>query len=187
MDWKEEFYQKFTDGADKENDYYDAMFTVSKPCEVEYFIEQLLNNKQNMTEQNETVFGEGFIFKRPHENAPAFVKGSMSVKVSEAIAFLQKHQEKDWVNLDLLASKDNSKLYFKLNTWKPEQPQEAQNAPAQPATQQSPNALPAYPLEQSVDPADIPWWSNLKVINTDRLSAVFVYLCITSLPPPILC
>jgi len=70
-------------------------------------------------QQQETIFGQGFIFKRPHENAPAFVKGSMSVKVSEAIAFLTKYQEKDWVSLDLLASKDNTKLYFKLNTWKP--------------------------------------------------------------------
>lgn len=71
-----------------------------------------------MSEQNETVFGEGFIFKRPHENAKEFVKGSMAVKVDEAIAFLQKYKKADgWVNLDLLASKDNTKLYFKLNTW----------------------------------------------------------------------
>lgn len=74
-----------------------------------------------MSEQNETssvIFGEGFIFKRPHESAPQFVKGLMAVKVDEAIAFLQKYKKADgWVNLDLLASKDNSKLYFKLNTW----------------------------------------------------------------------
>jgi len=69
----------------------------------------------------ETIFGEGFIFKRPHEKSPDFVKGSMSVKVDEAIAFLQKYNNNGWVNLDLLASKDNSKLYFKLNTWKPKE------------------------------------------------------------------
>jgi hypothetical protein len=73
-----------------------------------------------MSEQNETVFLDGFIFKRPHENAPAFVKGSMSIKVSEAIEFLKKHDNNGWVNADLLTSKDNSKLYFKLNTFKPE-------------------------------------------------------------------
>lgn len=73
-----------------------------------------------MSEQNnETVFLDGFIFKRPHESAPQFVKGSMSIKVDEAIAFLQKHSNNGWVNADLLASKDNTKLYFKLNTWKP--------------------------------------------------------------------
>jgi len=93
-----------------------------------------------MSEQTETIFGEGFIFKRPREGAPSFVKGSMSVKVSEAIAFLTKYQEKDWVNLDLLASKDNTKLYFKLNTYKP---------PVAPV-------LPEYPVE-AINPADIPF------------------------------
>lgn len=92
-----------------------------------------------MTE--ETIFGKGFIFKRPHENAPAFVKGSMSVKVSEAIAFLQQYQEKDWVNLDLLASKDNTKLYFKLNTYKPKT--------------QDTSALPDKDSE--IKPEDLPW------------------------------
>lgn len=72
----------------------------------------------------ETIFGEGFVFKRPREGAKDFVKGSMSVKVDEAIVFLQKHNNNGWVNLDLLASKDNSKLYFKLNTWKPEKKDE---------------------------------------------------------------
>ena len=93
-----------------------------------------------MPEQTETIFGEGFIFKRPKEGAPAFVKGSMSVKVSEAIAFLTKYQEKDWVNLDLLASKDNTKLYFKLNTYKP---------PVAPV-------MPEYPTDK-INPNDVPW------------------------------
>ncbi len=94
-----------------------------------------------MSEQQETIFGQGFIFKRPHDNAPAFVKGSMSVKVSEAIAFLQKYQDKDWVNLDLLASKDNTKLYFKLNTFKPKaEPGSAEVAP-----------------EDAIKPNDVPW------------------------------
>jgi hypothetical protein len=78
-----------------------------------------------MSEQNETIFASGFVFKRPHDNAPQFVKGSMSIKADEAIAFIQKHTKPDgWVNLDLLASKDNTKLYFKLNTFKPEKKEE---------------------------------------------------------------
>lgn len=64
-------------------------------------------------------FAKGFIFKRPRENAPAFVKGSMSIKVDEAIAFL-KETGGEWVNLDLLQSKDGEKLYFTVNDWKPE-------------------------------------------------------------------
>ena len=70
-----------------------------------------------MSEQKETVFLDGFIFKRPKEGAPDFVKGEMSIKVSEAIEFLQKNNKNGWINADLLASKDNTKLYFKLNTW----------------------------------------------------------------------
>lgn len=84
-----------------------------------------------MSEQNETIFGEGLIFKRPHENAKDFVKGHMAVKVDEAIAFLQKYKKADgWVNLDLLASKGNAKLYFKLNTW--EKPKDGQTGEVKP-------------------------------------------------------
>jgi len=51
-----------------------------------------------MSEQNnEAVFLDGFIFKRPREGAPDFVKGSMSIKVSEAVDFLKKHDNNGWV------------------------------------------------------------------------------------------
>ncbi len=67
---------------------------------------------------SEKIFPEGIIFKRPREGAPAFVRGSLSIKVDEAVAFLQKHMDsRGWVNLDLLNSKEN-KLYFQLNQWK---------------------------------------------------------------------
>ena len=66
------------------------------------------------------IFADGFIAKKPHEKVQHFVKANVSIKVTEAIAFLTKHQEKDWVNLDLLESKDTMKLYFQLNTYKPE-------------------------------------------------------------------
>lgn len=72
----------------------------------------------------EKKFAQGFIFKRPRENAPDFVKGSLSIKVSEAIKFLNQEKDTDWVNLDLLVSKDGSKLYFTLNNWKPEKKEE---------------------------------------------------------------
>ena len=65
----------------------------------------------------ETVFLSGFIFKRPRAGGPDFVKGEMSIKADDAIAFIQQHAKNGWVNADLLASKDNTKLYFKLNTW----------------------------------------------------------------------
>jgi len=64
-------------------------------------------------------FSKGFIFKRPREGAPVFVKGSLSIKVDEAIEFL-KAEGGEWVNLDLLQSKEGDKLYFTVNDFKPE-------------------------------------------------------------------
>ena len=92
-----------------------------------------------MSEQKETVFLDGFIFKRPRGGAPDFVKGEMSIKADDAIAFIQKHTKNGWLNADLLASKDNTKLYFKLNTWeKPvdnaQPPSQAPQAPTQAGT-----------------------------------------------------
>lgn len=69
-------------------------------------------------EEKTTIFADGFIFKRAREGAPEFVKGSLSIKVEEAKAFLDKHNNDGWVNLDLLKSQKNT-LYLKLNDWKP--------------------------------------------------------------------
>ena len=84
-------------------------------------------------ENKETVFPEGFIFKRPRAGAPDFVKGAMSIKVDEFIPFLQEHANNGWVNLDLLTSQKTGedgkpKLYCKLNTWKPEKKDDSQPA-----------------------------------------------------------
>ncbi len=69
-------------------------------------------------------FPQGLIFKAPRPNSPDFVKGSISVKVSEFIQYLQQNQNNDWINIDMLLSKGTpekpSKIYFKLNDWKPE-------------------------------------------------------------------
>jgi len=67
---------------------------------------------------NEKIFPSGLIYKAPRPNSPDYVKGSLSVKVDEFKAFLEKHDNNGWVNLDFLKSK-NGKLYFALNTWKP--------------------------------------------------------------------
>ena len=109
------------------------------------------NNKPDV------VFLDGFIFKRPREGCPDFVKGEMSIKADEAIAFIQKHTKNGWLNADLLASKDNTKLYFKLNTW--EKPVDTAQPPSQ-APQASPQAG-TNPQDSQDAPAiaegDIPW------------------------------
>ena len=86
----------------------------------------LILTKLFMEEQKqEVIFADGVFFNRPHENAPDFVKGSVSFKVEEVIPFLQKYKKEDgYVNIDLLKSKEG-KLYFKLNTFVPKKKEEA--------------------------------------------------------------
>ena len=83
--------------------------------------------------ENQKVFADGFIFKR-RENAPDFVVGSVSVKVDEAIAFLKKHEENGWVNLDAKKSQSGT-YYMELDTFKPKPRNEA-TAPTPPPAQE---------------------------------------------------
>jgi len=86
-----------------------------------------------MSEQKqEVVFADGFIFKKPNEHAPDFVKGNIAIKVGEFIDFLNKHNNNGWVNLDLKKSQAG-KLYVSLDTWTPnkqENPAQANSAPS---------------------------------------------------------
>ena len=63
------------------------------------------------------IFADGFLFKR-RDNAPEFVIGNISVKVEEAVAFLNTHQKNGWVNLNVLTSQAG-KPYVELDTFVP--------------------------------------------------------------------
>jgi hypothetical protein len=66
------------------------------------------------------IFADGLIYKAPRENAPEFVKGSLSFKVDEFIKFLEANNTNGgWVNVDIKLSQ-GGKLYCELNTYKPE-------------------------------------------------------------------
>jgi hypothetical protein len=79
-------------------------------------------------EKKETVLAKGFYFDKPREGAPDFVKGKLSVKVTEAVELLKKYENNaGYVNLDLLKSKEG-KLYFTVNTWQPEKKDEIEAA-----------------------------------------------------------
>lgn len=65
----------------------------------------------------EKVFAEGIIFKR-NENAPDFVVGAMSVKVEEAVPFLQANAKNGWTNLQIKQSQ-GGKYYVELDTFEP--------------------------------------------------------------------
>ena len=70
---------------------------------------------------SEPNFAQGIMFKLPRENAPDFVKGSLSINLKDFIAWAEQHQENGWVNIDLKVSK-NKKPYAELNVWKAKAP-----------------------------------------------------------------
>ena len=72
------------------------------------------------------IFPDGLIFKKPNENAPDFVKGTISIKVEEFKKFLDEHINNGWINLDLKENKEG-KYYSELNTWKKEDTKENVN------------------------------------------------------------
>ena len=68
---------------------------------------------------NENEFPDGMYYNEPREGAPDFVLGSVSIKVSEAVAWLNSTEanEKGYVNLDVKRSKVG-RVYMVKNTWK---------------------------------------------------------------------
>jgi len=67
----------------------------------------------------EKIFANGFSFKR-NENAPDFIIGKQSIKVDEAVAFLQAKQKNGWVNLEIKQAKGGN-YYMELDTWEPKE------------------------------------------------------------------
>ena len=79
---------------------------------------------------DEIQFVDGLIVKAPHENAPSFVKASISIKVADLGNWLRaKHKAgEEWVNVDVKESK-GGKWYAAVSTFKPKA-QEAKSAKA---------------------------------------------------------
>ncbi len=76
----------------------------------------------------ENKFIDGLFFNKPHENAPAFVKGNIKIQADKFIEYLKNNTDyKGYISIDLLESKEG-KYYALKNEWKPqEQPQETNN------------------------------------------------------------
>lgn len=64
---------------------------------------------------NDKIFANGFLFKRS-DKAPSFVVGNISVKIDEAIPFLEQYAKNGWVNLKVNQAQ-SGKYYFELDTW----------------------------------------------------------------------
>jgi len=70
---------------------------------------------------NEKIYAKGFYGKQPRSGAPDFVKGTISIKVTDAVEWLKENEnEKGYVNLDILEAKE-SKLNLVLNNYKPKE------------------------------------------------------------------
>jgi len=65
----------------------------------------------------EIKFPNGLIAKKPSEKAPDFLKAKISIKSNDLINWI-KLLSKEWINLDLLESKDG-KFYFKVDEFEP--------------------------------------------------------------------
>lgn len=58
-------------------------------------------------------------FDKPKAKAPEWIKGTISVKVEDFLAFAEEHMnEKGYLNIDLKKSKEG-KYYLALNEYKP--------------------------------------------------------------------
>ena len=64
-------------------------------------------------------FPAGINFDRPRDGSPDFVKGRMGINLERLLVWAKENNlADDWINFDLLLSKDGTKLYFSLNDWK---------------------------------------------------------------------
>lgn len=103
-----------------------------------------------MSEQKEKVFADGFIAKR-NEQAPEYVIVNLSVKVSEAMEFLNRNQSNGWCNMQVKRSQ-GGKLYVELDTWKPTQGDHAKEGMAQAKAAAAPTHKPQITDDWESDP-----------------------------------
>ena len=83
---------------------------------------------------DEIEFVDGLIVKAPHERAPDFVKGQISIKVEDLGKWLREKYKagEEWVNIDVKEAK-SGKWYAAVSTYKPKEKEpEMKKAPGGP-------------------------------------------------------
>ena len=70
---------------------------------------------------SENKFIEGLYVNAPRQNAPTFVKGSLSIQKARFAEWLsnEPENEKGYINIDILEKKDHTGWYANINDWKP--------------------------------------------------------------------
>lgn len=70
---------------------------------------------------NEIEFAKGLYFNPPHERAPDFVLGSLSIRPDDFSSWLSEQvpNERGYVRIAIKRSRDG-KVYAALDTWQPD-------------------------------------------------------------------
>ncbi len=108
---------------------------------------------------DDVKFAEGLYFKEPHENAPDFVKGNLSIQKQKMTEWLANTpaNEKGYINLDIKVGR-SGKPYIAIDTWEPKQQQgqpQQQYTPEQ--QQQMDTPLPAPAQQAPLDHESVPF------------------------------
>jgi hypothetical protein len=91
----------------------------------------IIKNREYGKMAEDKVFVDGMFFKfvgpygEKPDGTPKFVLSRASINCSKLVEFLRKNHNDGWVNFDILLSKDETKVYPQLNTWKPEAKKES--------------------------------------------------------------
>ena len=102
------------------------------------------------------IFPKGVYFSKK-EGAPDFVIGSLSIKVPEAIPFLQQYQNNaGFVNIDILIGKESGKPFCSLNQYVKQQTNEQNLNNFVPTTTVTYEKVIEYP-EDDINSEDIPF------------------------------
>jgi len=103
---------------------------------------------------SDVKFVDGLMVKKPHQNAPDFVKAGLSIKREELINWLQG-QSGEWINIDIKESQKGS-WYAQVNDWQPQGDHGGQSCGQQGQGQPQAGEQPQPPkdLERNV-PTDI--------------------------------
>jgi hypothetical protein len=91
--------------------------------------------------QKERVFADGFRFERK-DSAPEYVVGRLSLKIDEAVAFINKHANANgWINLSVMIGRSGNP-YVELDTYEPKQNAEPQEVKSKAAVKSKPTPKP---------------------------------------------
>ena len=106
----------------------------------------------------DTVFVDGLFFKfvgpygEKPDGTPKFVLSRASINCKKLTAFMRQHHNDGWVNFDILLSKDEKKVYPKLDTYKKESKGDDWGTPPAPSVPPPPEDITDYS-----EPEDIPF------------------------------